>query len=77
MPADGMRGVEAARATARADHTRMRVGIPPKRAAGGVVGRPRGRCPTVLHNQHPEWRAAAGVFVKLPIAGMSTASFRL
>lgn len=60
MPAGRTGGVETAGGGACADRMHMCLRVAPEHAAGGVVGKPRGKSAIVPRGRHPEWRGTAG-----------------
>ena len=53
-------GVEIVEGSACPDHIHLCLRIPPKYAVRKVVGRLKGRSSIMLHERHPEYRAATG-----------------
>ena len=55
-----MDGVEIVEGSACPDHTRTCLRIAPRRGAGDVVGRSRGKSAIIPRERHHEWRALTG-----------------
>ena len=53
-------GVEIVEGSACPDHTRICLRIAPRRGAGDVVGRSRGKSAIIPRERHHEWRALTG-----------------
>ena len=60
MPAGQTGGVEIVEGSACPDHTRVCLRIAPRRGAGDVVGRSRGKSATMSRERHRERGALAG-----------------
>ena len=60
MPAGQTGGAGMVEGSACPDHARVRLRIAPRRGAGNVVGRSRGKSAIIPRERHHEWRALTG-----------------